>query len=85
MVNASESYRDPTKLLSVDDSRDVSPSSSPFFEGNTPEDLTGKISTEKLYPINGGGFADIYVGTLLCGEKRIKVAFRLAFVINFTD
>jgi len=85
-VNASESCRDPTKLLSVDDSRDVSASSSPyFFEGNTPEDLTGKISTEKLYPINGGGFADIYVGTLECGEKRIKVALQLAFVINFTD
>lgn len=37
------------------------------------EDLTGSVKRESEYPAHGGGYADVYTGTLTRKARTIKV------------
>lgn len=64
----------------VDENADVIPfpesaesSFSASLSSVTTEDLTGFIIRDSDYPAHGGGYADVYTGTLLKEEKKTKV------------
>ncbi|PPQ91942.1 LOW QUALITY PROTEIN: hypothetical protein CVT25_000985 [Psilocybe cyanescens] len=48
------------------------------------EDLTGFIARDSEYPAHGGGYADVYIGTLSKEQKRTMVAIKIIRTHTYT-